>query len=222
MQEPILCACGCGEQVRIAKYPSQQPRFINGHQHRGKFNGNYRGGKELRACPICGKSFREWPSQVGVTCGNRDCYIEWQRLTTAAREQNKVAVNCDHCGRELSRYPSQVHEYNYCNRFCQGRHHGALFSGVNNGRWEGGRWKYLQEQTRIRDNRRCVVCGFDLSTDVHHITPKSDGGADDFSNLVTLCPNHHRLAHLGIINLEHLRNTEWTPGHTSLDAAASR
>ena len=220
--DAILCACGCGEEVRIARYPSQQRRFINGHQHKGKNNGNWRGGKADVVCPVCGDTFKAWLSQNPVTCGKDTCYRMWQRLTTSARGQNKVVVQCDHCGRDLRRFPSQVNEHNFCNRFCHSQHHSALISGVNNGRWKGGRVTYLQRQTKIRDGYRCVVCGFDLVTEVHHVTPKSEGGGDDFGNLLTLCPNHHRMAHVGIIDLESLRNTKWKPSDTAHeDSAAS-
>jgi len=218
----VYCACGCGEQVPIARYPSQQRRYINGHQHRGTHNGNFRGGKERRCCPVCGTIFYEWPSQLRRTCGNRDCYIEWQRLTTAARGVNHVAVTCANCGRELHLFPSQVKQRNYCNRLCLAKDNPK--NGSSNGNWRGGRWRFLKEQTMQRDGYRCVICGFDHVVDVHHITARADGGTNDFSNLITLCPNHHRMANLGIISVEHLRNTEWTPADdidTSIPPAAN-
>jgi hypothetical protein len=46
-----------------------------------------------------------------------------------------------------------------------------------------------------RDGHRCTVCGCGGSLDVHHIVPRSRGGTNAPSNLVTLCPNHHRAAH---------------------------
>lgn len=212
---PLFCACGCGQEVPQKKYPSQQNRYIQFHQHRGEHNGNYRGGDVSKACGVCGKTFSERASIINKrkTCGDDACYRTWVSLTSTARGQKKETVPCAHCGAELRLYPSQVHDYNFCNRFCQGQHNSSLFSGANNARWKGGNRQYFQAQARIRDNHRCVVCGFDLATDVHHITPLSEGGTDDFSNLLTVCPNHHRLAHLGIINLEHLRRSDWEPDH---------
>lgn len=32
---PILCKCGCGQEVPLSRFPSHQPRFINGHQNGG-------------------------------------------------------------------------------------------------------------------------------------------------------------------------------------------
>ena len=47
----------------------------------------------------------------------------------------------------------------------------------------------------------CEVCGWYMPggcnhmTEVHHVVMVSQGGTDDDSNLMWLCPNHHRLAH---------------------------
>lgn len=209
----ILCACGCGNEVKKARYPSRQAKYINTHQHRGKHNGNYRGGKEKRACSVCGKTFYRWPSQVGATCGSPSCYSEWQRLITSARGIHKIKVNCAYCDNELRLFPSQVKERNYCNKYCLAKNNPK--AGSSNGNWRGGKDKYYRSQALIRDNYRCVICGFDIFVQVHHITPRAENGSDNVTNLITLCPNHHYLADLGIINVEHLRNTEWQPEATA-------
>lgn len=41
--------------------------------------------------------------------------------------------------------------------------------------------------------------------ELHHIVPISEGGANDDSNLILLCPNHHKQADMGIISKEDLR-----------------
>jgi hypothetical protein len=55
-----------------------------------------------------------------------------------------------------------------------------------------------------RDQRRCRVPGCCNSTfiDVHHITPRADGGRDDIANLIVLCAAHHRAAHRGELVIE--------------------
>lgn len=206
--EIIYCACGCGNPVKKAKFPSLQRRFINTHQHKGENNGNYKGGEENRCCPVCGKSFIAKRGTAKLTC-SQECYVEWQRMTTLARGINKVSVNCGYCGKEIKLFPSQVHDLNFCNRFCLAK--AIPKNGNNNGRWKGGNSQYFRKQTMIRDNYKCVICGFDVVVDVHHITPRSMGGTNDFSNLITLCPNHHKMADFGIINLEHYRNNDWNP-----------
>ncbi|MBV6425320.1 MAG: hypothetical protein NAOJABEB_03137 [Steroidobacteraceae bacterium] len=214
----IYCACGCGEIVPRHKQPSQQKRYINFHQHRGRHNGNYRGGKETRCCPICGTSFETWTSHDQKTCGSDECYRKWQGLTSSARGRNKVAVQCAYCGKELWKYPSQVKERNFCNRLCLA----AYFPKQKNlnGHWKGGKWRFVREQVLLRDNHKCVICGFEFYVQVHHITPVADGGTNDFSNLITLCPNHHVMADRGALNLESLRNTDWTPAVAFTKGAA--
>lgn len=39
----------------------------------------------------------------------------------------------------------------------------------------------------------CVVCGFDKIVDLHHLD--HNRGNNDPSNLVGLCPNHHKMLH---------------------------
>ena len=42
----------------------------------------------------------------------------------------------------------------------------------------------------------CAICGWNESTcDIHHIIEKSKGGSNDISNLIIVCPNHHRIIH---------------------------
>lgn len=47
-----------------------------------------------------------------------------------------------------------------------------------------------------RGKVKCVLCGWNNATcDVHHIISKKDGGSNDNSNLIILCPNCHRELH---------------------------
>lgn len=40
------------------------------------------------------------------------------------------------------------------------------------------------------------MCGWDeASCDIHHITPKKQGGTDEHNNLIIVCPNCHRKIH---------------------------
>ncbi len=42
-------------------------------------------------------------------------------------------------------------------------------------------------------------CREKITLDIHHITPREEGGTNRASNLVVLCPNHHRMARDGTI-----------------------
>ena len=44
--------------------------------------------------------------------------------------------------------------------------------------------------------KECYICGWNKATiDVHHIYPTKLGGKSNIQNLVSLCPNHHRIVH---------------------------
>lgn len=48
-------------------------------------------------------------------------------------------------------------------------------------------------------------CEWDRATcDVHHIVPKSEGGQNILDNGVVLCPNCHRLVHVGVLTTDDL------------------
>jgi hypothetical protein len=57
----------------------------------------------------------------------------------------------------------------------------------------------LRRQVLRRDGGRCQVPGCRHATfvDVHHLRPRSEGGANTIENLVTLCGAHHRASHAG-------------------------
>src|SRR4051812_40231967 len=61
----------------------------------------------------------------------------------------------------------------------------------------------LRRQVRRRDGGRCRVPGCRHATfvDVHHLRPRSDGGANTIENLVTLCGAHHRASHAGKLSI---------------------
>ena len=46
-------------------------------------------------------------------------------------------------------------------------------------------------------DKKCLICGFNKIIDVHHLVAKSRGGSHELSNLIVLCPNHHKMAHHG-------------------------
>lgn len=48
-------------------------------------------------------------------------------------------------------------------------------------------WKEIKEQFA---HQCCVVCGLS-NTELHHITPRSQGGDDVVENLVPICFRHH-------------------------------
>ena len=59
-------------------------------------------------------------------------------------------------------------------------------------------WEVVRRQVLRRDGSRCLSCREKLATqdaDVHHLLPRSMGGSDEMSNLVTLCDGCHASHH---------------------------
>ncbi len=61
----------------------------------------------------------------------------------------------------------------------------------------------LRRAILARDQHRCRVPGCTHATfvDVHHIVPRSEGGSNDPSNLLTICGGHHRAVHRGELGI---------------------
>lgn len=70
---------------------------------------------------------------------------------------------------------------------------------------------HISSRTRTKLLKRlgimcCVVCGWEAGTcDIHHIHSQI---GNDHSNLTVLCPNHHRLAHEGLLDTSTLPTLE--------------
>jgi 5-methylcytosine-specific restriction endonuclease McrA len=55
-------------------------------------------------------------------------------------------------------------------------------------------WVKIREAVLRRDKYKCLECGKpcrSAEADVHHLLPRSAGGTDEPSNLVTLCDGCH-------------------------------
>ncbi len=81
-------------------------------------------------------------------------------------------------------------------------------------------WRRLSRATKLRDGYRCQVCA-DRSGDphiilhAHHVVPRAQGGADDPTNLITLCD----LCHAVVTRRWH---KPWFPNASAIEMAAMR
>jgi len=66
--------------------------------------------------------------------------------------------------------------------------HDGLYPGGSSSSRE---WRWIAEAVRERDGNACVVCGSTEILQIDHLRPLSQGGANEWSNLWTLC----RLCH---------------------------
>lgn len=85
----------------------------------------------------------------------------------------------------------------YCCKKCKYKHYRQLVSTSENGTYK------LQ---KILLTLPCANCGWDLSSrDIHHIIPVSKGGKNEMKNLITLCPNCHRMSHRNLLSKDKLQ-----------------
>jgi hypothetical protein len=45
-----------------------------------------------------------------------------------------------------------------------------------------------------RVTQTCAICGFDIVVELHHLDNNHKN--NELSNLIGLCPNHHKMAHM--------------------------
>jgi hypothetical protein len=100
---------------------------------------------------------------------------------------------CKHCG---SKFLSSDKRTKYCSYSCKQKNYRRKARSNNS------HDKALLDKLRLEP---CAICGWNISTrDVHHIVDVAKGGKNEESNLITLCPNHHRMVHNNLISQDNL------------------
>ena len=194
-----LCLCGCGRATTIRR--GKPCRYITGHNDSGA-RSRPPSGRDI-ACTRCGKSSYAPASQVETRrfC-SRLCRDSSRRERTgpAHPDYKRVEVACP-CGVKVLVPPAKAAKSVYCSRACSSKGKGAKCKARH---MKPGCESYGKARAMIRDSNACLICGFTDAVNVHHIRPKARGGDHSLDNLITLCPNHHALAHLGKLTEEEL------------------
>ena len=68
------------------------------------------------------------------------------------------------------------------------------------GRNVGPGYPEVRAAVLVRDGLRCSMCDFTEFLNVHHIVACCKGGSSTPNNLISLCPNHHAMAHRGTLS----------------------
>lgn len=93
---------------------------------------------------------------------------------------------CNNLAKSQGRHKDGTHRHKkYCYKHCCGK-------------------KYMNSRTRRKikfPNLKCILCRWEGPCDRHRIKLGKDGGKYESGNVVILCPNCHRLLHLGRIFL---------------------
>lgn len=161
-------------------------------------------------CKVCGKKFEVVTSLVEKrkTC-SRKCMGVWE--SRIPRTKSWKTMNCEVCGKEFHYYPRPKSRRRYCSSKCMGIGWSLFCAQRRKIRFEEipengkQRRKHMRKHLKELGGDTCELCGWkEASVDICHIIPRKDGGETVLSNIVFLCPNHHRMYDEGLIQREHL------------------
>ncbi len=62
---------------------------------------------------------------------------------------------------------------------------------------DNGKWRKVFKHYKAV----CQVCGWEDIVEVHHKIPIKNGGNNEPENIFILCPIHHRMLHMGLLNI---------------------
>ena len=124
---------------------------------------------------------------------------------------------CKECGRP---FDPTGNRQEYCSKKCQREHERKKERVTEYITSRNKRAISYKANMMIVYQCKCAICGWQASPiikknrkgnydlqkgcEIHHIVPVSKGGTDGWDNLIMLCPNHHKMADLGIIGADEL------------------
>lgn len=166
-------------------------------------------------CSLCGVVFERHPHKVRAKNGH---YCSWRCFAldkSAVLRANpeladmgqRLTRDCLVCGESFAFKPKRINSARYCSRRCQ-LVGGILpdYRGEANPNYRHGQSRSAVYQLMKRwAEKKCAICGWDISVDIHHIVPIREGGKNTDDNLILLCPNHHRMADMGLLSREEMR-----------------
>lgn len=190
----------------------------------GELNPNWKGGKVIKVCELCGKEFEVKPSAIGKFCSNK-CHNKWMSINQNGSNNpswkgGNIIKICEWCGNEFKSIPSQNHKF--CSRKCLGIWRSKNIRRENHPNWKGGFNKYCykfnelcREQNRDKYNRKCFICDKTEKINsqrlsVHHIDMNKNQGCKSEWKLVPLCKSCHGIVHneLWKFRIKYLINNE--------------
>jgi hypothetical protein len=193
------CECGCGTEI------DPRRRFVSGHNSKIWL---VRKPRASFTCSNCGTIVETMPSKARnrsfCSSACRDKYRRGRVGAMNPHYQGVPLVPCGWCNKmHRRRFYNSKMRANYCSPECGAAAKSKRLSEVRLSQG-GTSMSHYRNKVRIRDSGRCRICRFALATHVHHIVPKSKGGKHAMDNLITLCPNHHAMAHAGELTADQL------------------
>jgi predicted nucleic acid-binding Zn ribbon protein/DNA-directed RNA polymerase subunit RPC12/RpoP len=139
------------------------------HTEDGQINyrNNMKKIKEI-GCKYCGKKVKS----NGIKNHERYCYLNPSNYK-----------ECPVCGKPIKNYSNNI----TCSHSCANTY---SRSGTDNGNWSNDSYRTT---CFMFHKKECVVCGEDILVEVHHLDENKSN--NNPSNLIPLCPTHHKYWH---------------------------
>jgi len=205
VKETLTCDC-CGKEFKA--YPSRIERSEKNYCSR-KCKDNTQGDKITVNCDWCDKEMERYETNIYEHnfCCNEHKYkwlSENQKGEDAPAWKKNITKECEYCGEEFEVCPSQTkwRALRYCSTECYGK--ASREDNYGNNFYSNRKWKKTKTEVLERDNYTCQKCGKtakellrdDVDLHVHHIVPRSEGGAEyNKNNLIVLCGLCHADIH---------------------------
>jgi len=93
-------------------------------------------------------------------------------------------ITCKHCGKQKIH-----HAFGLCKNCHLKIHHYDKVKAFNYRKWHN-----LSIESYRKVTKSCAACGFDKVVDLHHLDGNHKNSSE--SNLIGLCPNHHKMWHI--------------------------
>lgn len=194
MMAQSFCACGC------EKLANEGRVYITGHNSRRTL----RKPRIEKTCLFCKTVFSGTLAAIGKRkyCSST-CRDNHRRTMIGPLNPSymRLDLTCEICNKPFSSAPARSKNHQvYCSMECGREGRRRKISGVARKKKPFG-----THAAKVRDQFSCRICGFDVVVEAHHIVPKMMGGDNHVTNIITLCPNHHKMAHAGLISAENMR-----------------
>lgn len=139
----------------------------------------------IKNCLNCNKQFKA--SKKEHNRGNAKFCCQSCAATYGNLHKPVFKAICKQCAREFN---TSNKNSRYCSDICKQRNYRSKSKGDVS----------IKTLYKKLSNLPCQICGWnEAPRDLHHITPVSKGGKNEETNLITLCPNHHRMVHSELI-----------------------
>jgi len=198
-KEVIECRCGCGKLRPRYDKKGIERFYILGHQFSGKETSMEAKAKQSRSKK---KLYKEKGNVIGFKKKNR----LWDN-PNAIKTQFKEGQTPWNLNGEAP------WAKNLPQAFKKGQKpwnkNKSMYSNpkeIQRMRTVGRRYKLTLEQCQKLIENGCMVCGWNLTVDIHHKDKNKENNSKD--NLLCLCPNCHSLVHRLKININELLKYE--------------